>query len=642
MSLNIVNSFKLTPFVPPAEVFASMYETFQELTSLQVSHFVEWFSGSVLDSIWLKNTGNGSPLYAMNDEVDGGFSITTTAVGNFRGGINFNNRRHYAPDGSIMIAVWKSGQGTQNQHLVGFSSNIDIPLGLADSALSIIENGLAFFRLQTSASGTATRTSTDIAIDAAWHTHKVECTASDVDYYIDGVLKATNTTNLPAVAMQPYIDIRNNLAAVNSVNIRYFEAFNTSVTILSSLYERLSALTQVMNQRVVETFSGALLNERWTETGVGSAPMDDSIDGGCIINSDASQSSGIRFNDKRQYDFEDSVVIAIWKRGQNNSAQFARAGFINSSVSQNFAFCQDDVGGSFKLLRTADASGSSTSSSVATDINFHVTKIETGSVNTLLTIDGVLEVTKSTNRPTLKMQPIFDGGATGVTSTCSIRYLEAFNQLTTEADFPSVYELFNELTTIARQHFWEWFDGSVITNKWNKTITSSATAGIEDGIDEGMKITTAAINSSRLILNFNNKKIIDQDSSVCIFTAKINSINDHRLDVGFTSRNDIGLGTFSGALYETQFGAPQIDFSLLTSDGTTQSGIETDIVQDLVFHSVKIELDGVDATLTMDGVLKITKSTNYPTARMQPYISMTSVGGNAVSLNTRYYEAFNT
>jgi hypothetical protein len=35
-----------------ADDYASMYESRSALTTVQKQHFVEWFSGSALDSIW--------------------------------------------------------------------------------------------------------------------------------------------------------------------------------------------------------------------------------------------------------------------------------------------------------------------------------------------------------------------------------------------------------------------------------------------------------------------------------------------------------------------------------------------------------------------------------------------------------------
>lgn len=636
----ITNSFR---FVVAVEAtFASMYETFQALTSIQVSHFVEWFSGDDLDSIWNKNTGNGSPTYAMDDVIDGGFKITTGSAGNNRGGINFNNKRHYAHDGSIMIAVWKSGAGGENQHLVGFSSVIDIPLGLGDSALSIIENGFTVFRLQTSASATATRTSTDVSVDTNFHTHKVETTASDVDYFIDGVLKVTNTTNLPAIAMQPYIDVRNNLAVVNSVSITYFEAFNTSVTILSSLYERLSALTQVAGQRVVETFSGALLNERWTETdvaGTGTFAMSDNIDGGFSIISGATAENrhSINFNNKRQYDETDSVVVAVARAVEStlrnihvgwsnttNSFGADHAVIENSTVNTNYAINSQDV-----------STESVTEGSVPIDESYHSLKLVLSSTDMKSFIDGVLDVTKTTNRPTNRVQPIFEVRTkTSATREGRIMYLEAYNKLATETDFPSIYELFNALTSISKSHFWDWFDGDSLNNRWTVDVQSgSSSLFIDDVEDGGFKFDIA---SGTTAIHFNAKRHYDETASEIIFVFKCFQTTGQNIRAGMSFLNAL----FSvDAIALMQSLSSDSFFNLLTGTTGGNSATASSISQDTIFHVYKIENGSADIKLTIDGVLEVTKTTNRPDNRMQPNFG---VNGTNIDGAIRYCEALNT
>ena len=64
-------------------------------------------------------------------------------------------------------------------------------------------------------------------------------------------------------------------------------------------------------------------------------------------------------------------------------------------------------------------------SATAMGSGFRVGKVECGSANIKLSVDGVLEVTKTTNSPSAKLQPKFS--VYGNTKTASVRYMEAYN-----------------------------------------------------------------------------------------------------------------------------------------------------------------------------------------------------------------------
>jgi hypothetical protein len=194
-------------------------------------------------------------------------------------------------------------------------------------------------------------------------------------------------------------------------------------------------LTTVRKQHFWEWFSGDTLNSRWTTTnivGTNSYAMNDSTNGGFKITSGANNGDvgGINFNNKRQFAHDGSVHISIWKKVATSSR--IMSGLKNSGTDQvqtEFAICYDGENGTWKILTTGDASSnSSTVSSVAEDTSFHNYKIETSSSNIVLDIDGVTEVTKTTNRPTVKLQPVFQTRTlTSATKEGLIRYCEAYN-----------------------------------------------------------------------------------------------------------------------------------------------------------------------------------------------------------------------
>jgi hypothetical protein len=87
-------------------------------------------------------------------------------------------------------------------------------------------NGTAFrnntadntITLMNAANGTTTSTSTTAYDPTVKHTYKIEWTSTQINYYIDGTLVATATTNIPTVPMQPFVEQANNTgAALNAV-----------------------------------------------------------------------------------------------------------------------------------------------------------------------------------------------------------------------------------------------------------------------------------------------------------------------------------------------------------------------------------------------------------------------------------------
>lgn len=82
---------------------------------------------------------------------------------------------------------------------------------------------------RASSVSTGSRTNSGVAASTSWVTLKMVRTASSVQFYINGVLVATNTTNLTAVMLQPYFFLKNTEAVAKTVNIDMFD-YTGSVT----------------------------------------------------------------------------------------------------------------------------------------------------------------------------------------------------------------------------------------------------------------------------------------------------------------------------------------------------------------------------------------------------------------------------
>ena len=636
--------------VAVAATFASLYESFQALTLIQVSHFVEWFSGDDIDSIWTKTNISGTGTFVMVDAVDEGFSMAAQGSAPNRSSLNFNNKRHYDETECIMISIARRVSTAAGFIYVGLFNSITSPS--PDSAYLIENTVNTFKQLGTYNATTPSQTDSDIVIDTNFHVYKIECTSANIQLTIDGVLKVTKITDRPSTRLQPLVFAQSDNATPTEVIIRFLEAFNTSISISSSLYERLSPLTQVMGQRVVDTFSGALLNERWTTqnlVGTNTFAMADEIDGGFKITTGTAGSDNgqMAFNNKRQYDPTDCVLIGVVKK-TSASATRTRFGYGNTAfnIGTDVAYLEASTQQTNFGLQTANGSISFTASSVALDENWHTHKIEGRSGDTQLTIDGVLEVTKTTDRPTLKCQPtlyVLDL-ATSSAKEGQIRYLEIYNKLTTETDFPSVYELFNPLTTIAKQHFWDWFDGSALNNRWvTGTSSGGGTFSMADSIDGGFQLVTNSGVFDELNIGFGTfvgtgVRQFSPTASVVIFTIQQSRTTDIGSMVRMWNDNVTGERAVLGA----DTGKNASFYILNTGDATTESNTATSVALNTNMNGFKIELDSADIKAFVNGVLEVTKTTNRPTAKLEPQVECISRIASSATTNVRYMECYNT
>mgnify|MGYP002634818724 CR=1 FL=1 len=210
--------------------------------------------------------------------------------------------------------------------------------------------------------------------------------------------------------------------------------------------------------------------------------------------------------------------------------------------------------------------------------------------------------------------------------------------------FPSVYEMFVEdLTTVRKQHFWDYFSGATLNSRWTqRNVSNSNTFAMEDSVDGGFKMTTSASADSRMALDFNSKRQYDQDACEFIGVLKTDSINTNQatlFGLANVTTSDFG-NTSNGAIVG---GYTSEGFMLRTSDGTTVSATVMEATLDTNWHSYKMSLGGTNVLAYRDGVLEATKSTNYPTAILQPYCLCTTGGaGGARTMHIKYMEAYNT
>lgn len=211
-------------------------------------------------------------------------------------------------------------------------------------------------------------------------------------------------------------------------------------------------------------------------------------------------------------------------------------------------------------------------------------------------------------------------------------------------EFESMYESFNPLTTVNKQHFVEWFSGSALDSIWT-TAASSGTFTMDDNVDGGMIAqTTSTATNTNIQINWNNKRPFDETASVCIFTILPEIHEDTstnwfiKAGMGYTLGNTgHWLDVDSSATY----------FRLGTSQSESHSYVNSSIVLGNTLLGVKIENKASSCEMTLTGVLEATATTGLQTSTgMQPLFygnrGTNTPAGSPLTYNLRYFEAYNT
>ena len=200
----------------------SLIENQQSLAAPINQHFVEWFSGDALDSIWTQ-TFVGSGSVAMDDVINGGVKLQTGSATNDVTVIEFEDVNHYSATGSVFITNVKTSNLTSN----------DVDFGFSQRAGS---NHRMFIRYRQSTSTTelVTKDGTTINLqdlsdtpDTNWHNWKIQCHSTFGSATKDGDLIGITTSNLPTQKMSLIFATKTYTTAAKDMSIRYCEAYNT-------------------------------------------------------------------------------------------------------------------------------------------------------------------------------------------------------------------------------------------------------------------------------------------------------------------------------------------------------------------------------------------------------------------------------
>ena len=193
------------------------------------NHFVEWFGGKELDDRW-NETQSGTGTFAMSDSVNGGFTLYPASSNTNYAQINFNNKRPFAHNASVMISVWKQPANNGGASTVGMCNSA----GLSPNSWNKDYYGTRLwttdthYKLRTADASTVTESAnSDVARNTNFNVFRWESTSSNVIMSVNGGTSVTKTTNLPTAKLQPILMSWNENGNRDYLHVSYVEAWNT-------------------------------------------------------------------------------------------------------------------------------------------------------------------------------------------------------------------------------------------------------------------------------------------------------------------------------------------------------------------------------------------------------------------------------
>jgi hypothetical protein len=209
--------------------FGSMREALAPLTSSFNQHFVDWFSGTALDTNrWILANFQGVGSLAMVDAINEGFGLSSGGNNTDQSSISFGTAvGQYSNSDSVMLAVARKVNASSDQ-ATGLSSTNRVFTSLVHSAYYDDLSSSSFKSFTVSSSVGQTRTNTTAPSDTNFIGIKGELTPSSYLGSLNGTLEVTITTDLPTIRLQPVaLHVISRSAGAKETRIRYMEVFNT-------------------------------------------------------------------------------------------------------------------------------------------------------------------------------------------------------------------------------------------------------------------------------------------------------------------------------------------------------------------------------------------------------------------------------
>lgn len=205
----------------------------------------------------------------------------------------------------------------------------------------------------------------------------------------------------------------------------------------------------------------------------------------------------------------------------------------------------------------------------------------------------------------------------------------------------SILEALNTDRTVAdKARFVDYCVGDSIKSWWHQeTGTGSPTYSVNDAVDGGYEITTAASTDSRGQLSFN--RITPFSNTACSITQILTRPDaGTRVWAGFNDVADMGLGASDNAVNNSS--TDKTYLGIKTGNGTTNSDADSIISINIQKNEFNIVLSSTNAVQKINGRLAVTKTTHLPSQSLEPYFYVQTLDSTANNAQMNYCEAWNT
>ena len=203
--------------------------------------------------------------------------------------------------------------------------------------------------------------------------------------------------------------------------------------------------------------------------------------------------------------------------------------------------------------------------------------------------------------------------------------------------FQSVHDLLTPPAVIRKTKFWDWFDGDSLKSWWTLTHKAGSGSGaMNDAVDGGYRITTGSTSSDNSIIDFNSINHYASNASMFIGVFAPVESTSRLTHVGMDDSNSFGEYSFIENDTSDTF------IGLKTRDGVTTTQIDSTVAIDEVYHNHRIVLGSASHNLFMDGTLEVAKTTNLPTADLQPAFRIFTRTSASRSIDCLRCEVYNT
>jgi|TARA_R110000824_G_scaffold12395_1_gene54318 hypothetical protein len=201
----------------------------------------------------------------------------------------------------------------------------------------------------------------------------------------------------------------------------------------------------------------------------------------------------------------------------------------------------------------------------------------------------------------------------------------------------SFYELLNNGTKFNNRRFIDTFSGKQLdtTSNWTlNQISSGCTATLGDSVNGGLKMATDDGSSPSASLTFGAFNQFKPFASSIVGNCKKGQTN---IGIKYGLANDNTVTPPSCALMaEGSF------VSYRTLQTNDESNTASDVALGTDWFDFKIDMENASCYMYLDGILKVSKTTNIPLVELQPFLYIQSRSTAAVKYwNTTYCEAWN-